>query len=299
MRWAIVGLILLGVLAATCAALLVGTFSKSGRAQASKAPIEIIVASKALPAATYITAECVTTRQVQKSEAPARHFTDAVEVVGRTTIIRLAEGQALTADCFGDKERENLASKIPDDMVASNIMLADSSSIDNILYPGCLVDVIFTYRPSNPGEMPTARTILQGKLVLAIDDQTILNSKPQNDGYVPAKNEQGRKVTLQLTPRESKQLQLAQSSGTISLALRNPSKKGDNDGESVSLNSLLGKSDPMPAPPPVQVTTSGPAPVTEPALSPNWKMDVIQGGKKETRSFPIPGPDDTTHDDKE
>ena len=298
MRWAVVGLILLGVLAATCAALLVATFSKSGSGAASKAPIEIIVARKALPPATYITAESVTTRQVLKSEAPARHFTDAVQVVGRTTITRLAEGQPLTAECFGDKERENLASKIPDGMVASNIVLSDSSSIDNILYPGCLVDVIFTYRPNSPGELPSARTILQGKMVLAIDDQTILSSKPQTDGYVPTNREQGRKVTLQLTPTESKQLQLAQSSGTISLALRNPSKKAESDNESVSLNSLLGKNDPEPTPP-VAVTTSGPAPMIDSALPPDWKMDVIQGGKKETRSFPIPDSDDTTDDHKE
>src|SRR5262245_39683044 len=109
-----------------------------------------------------------------------------------------------------------------------------------------MVEVIFTYRPTNEKEQPISRTILEGKLVLAIDQYSIINPKPDGDSYMSLRRGESRRITLLLTPKESKELQLAQSSGSISLTLRNPGNTPGGDEEFVSLNSLLGRPDPKP-----------------------------------------------------
>src|ERR1041385_8742762 len=147
MRLAVLGLIFLGIVAAACAALLMASWT-SGSASSKSVevpPIDILIAAKALPPLTIVESDFVTKKQVLKKEAPPKYFTNAVQVVGKMLITPVAEGQALTPECFGEKDSgAKFAATIPEGMVAVSIPLKSNSSLEGLLYPGCLVDVMVT-----------------------------------------------------------------------------------------------------------------------------------------------------------
>jgi pilus assembly protein CpaB len=281
MRWAIVGLIALGVLAATCAALLVASFSSGAKGSNDSSQVDVIIASRALGAFSQIDASCVSIKTVEKKDAPEAYFSNAVHVVGRSLLMPVAEGQVLTPECFGDRDSgARLAATIPPDKVAVNISLADASSIENLLYPGCSVDVIFTSRPTEQKEQPMTKTIFQSVLVLAIDQYSIVSPKHEGDHYTQLGRGEGRRVTLLLNPTQAKELQLAQSIGSISLALRNPGNRLSSDSGPISGDGFMGRKNPTPGP--VFMPTSGPS-------VESWEMEMIKSGQREQRSFPMPG----------
>ena len=285
MRWAIILLILLGVLAATSAALLVASYGGSQRRE--PANIDILVATKALSAQTKVDGSMVSLKTVARREAPAKHYTNAVQVVGKMLIIPIAEGQVITPEMFGDRENAaKFAAAIADGMVAVPITPKDFASLEGLLYPGCLVDVIFTQRPGT-GQDPVSVTLLQSVSVLAIGEYSVVSTKLEAEGLADQPSE-SKKVTLQLTPRQAKALQLAQENGTISLALRNPLNPAAADSGAISLDELIKKKSPVAAfvPPP---PTSNEAPVTD-ELPPGWDVLRIQGGKKDTLTVPMPAP---------
>jgi pilus assembly protein CpaB len=279
MRWAIIGLIFLGVLAAASAAMLVASYGGSKTREPTK--LDIVVATKALPAMNIVDASVVTLRTVSKRELPPAYFTNAVQVVGKMLIAPVAEGQVLTPDCFGDRESgAKLAASISLGMVAVSVSPKDYSSLEGLLYPGCLVDVIFTLRP-NGDQQPISKTILQGVTVLAIGQYSVASPMREAEKLSQVRQGESKKVTLQLTPRQAKELQLAMEYGTVSLAMRNPHTPAAADTGSISLSELLGKENV-----PIVATT---APTSQAAtLPPAWNMTLIQGGKKETRSLPLP-----------
>ncbi len=285
MRWAIIGLILLGVLAAASAALLVASYGRNKNPEASK--VEILVATKALPAQTVVDAGMMVSKIVAKKEAPASFYTNAVQVVGKMLIVPVAEGQVLTPECFGDRESgAKFAAAISAGMVAVSITPKDYSSLEGLLYPGCMVDVIFTLRPSSNQE-PVSITLLQGINVLAIGQFSVVSPKHEGESLAAVHPGESQKVTLQLTPRQAKILQLALENGSVSLALRNPLNPTTADGGSISLNELLGKKKAKAPASAVPQVPGNSTPETS-ELPPGWEMLLIQGGVKETRSFPMP-----------
>lgn len=284
MRWAIILLILLGVLAAASAALLVASYGGSQRRETPN--VEILVATKALPAQTKIDGSMVALKTVTRKEAPAKHFTNAVQVVGKMLIVPIAEGQVVTPEVFGDRENAaKFAAAIGDGMVAVPITPKDFANLEGLLYPGCLVDVIFTQRPGT-GQDAVSVTLLQSVSVLAIGEYSVVSPKHEAES-LEGQSTESKKVTLQLTPRQAKALQLAQENGTISLALRNPLTPAAADSGAMSLEDLIKKNAPVAAfvPPP----TTNEAPVPD-ELPPGWDVIRIQGGKKDTLTVPMPEP---------
>lgn len=283
MRWAIILLILLGVLAATSAALLVASYGGSQRREPVN--VEILIATKALPAQTVLDDKMVILKTVTKKEAPAKYYTNAVQVVGKMLIVPVAEGQVLTAECFGDRENAaKFAAAISEGMVAVAITPKDFASLEGLLYPGCLVDVIFTLR-AGTGQDSQSITLLQSVSVLAIGQYSVVSPKHEAESLA-AQPTENKKVTLQLTPLQAKALQLAQENGTISLALRSPNSPVTADGGAISLDEIMKKKAPVAAF--VPTPTSSVAPVVEDELPPGWEVILIQGGERETRTVPMP-----------
>jgi len=281
MRWAIIVLILLGVLAAVCAALLVATLG-GGSKNAQASQVDLVVASKALSAMTTLDAGMVSTRNVARKEAPTSYFTNAVQVVGRMLIVPIADGQVLTPECFGDRESgAKLASTIPSGKVAVSISLKDYSSLEGLLYPGCLVDVNVTLKQTNE-QASISITLMQGVEVIAIEGYTIISPKHEADSVTAIKGGGSRRVTLLLTTKQAKAVQLAMENGSVSLALRNPTTPSTAEGETYSMDEMLRKEKVK--------NTSSPTLINDPTepLPSGWEMVLIQGGVKESRSLPKP-----------
>jgi hypothetical protein len=143
MRWAIILLILLGVLAATSAALLVASYGGSQRRETPN--VEILVATKALPAQTKIDGSMVGPKSVTRKEAPAKTTPMLFRSSARCRSFHRG-GQVVTPEVFGDRENAaKPAAAIADGMVAAPLRQRTSPEPGGPVYPGLVT--IFTQRP--------------------------------------------------------------------------------------------------------------------------------------------------------
>ena len=293
MRWAVIGLILLGVIAAASAALLMVSFQARTKGTLvaevadSPAPVDVLVAAKTLAAGTILDADSVKKTVVAKKEAPTGCFADPVQVAGRMLIKSMSEGEALKQE-YVMKENDSpaeFAASIPPGLVAMSIPVGNYVSSEGLFYPGCLVNVLVTLTPQTGKAI--CRTILHGVRVLAINGSWMLpTTAPGQQRLTPRTGGGERTVTLAVTPEQGKQLQVAMAmgQGSLSLALLNPLQPNSPDTGIFRGNDLMGEdSDPSPV-----GTATRPSEPTAPGEGePQWKMDVIRGEERSSVLLPI------------
>jgi pilus assembly protein CpaB len=333
MKLAIAGLCFLGLIAAACAAVLVNGLRVNPVATAPAAPekvdgnpdVRVLYATRNAPAMTVIDGSMVTTRAMPRSEAPHGYISDPVEVVGRVASQQVVAGQPFIKSSFADASQpKQLAAIIPAGKRAVTISVADYAGLEGLLFPGSMVDVMVSFKPSDVGmkwrEALTA-TLLQNIQVLALDHQTVLAPGKMLD-EVGSRSNGTRRVTLLVDTKQAKALELAMDQGTLSLALRNPLDTSETDKEIVSVHSLIGDVPPIAlhdSPTmglnmnnPFQAALAAlaardlgmhelpnnlnqnpapqqqPAKPAEPPKPPHWDITVIHGSNAETQSFPMP-----------
>jgi pilus assembly protein CpaB len=169
-----------------------------------------------------------------------------------------------------------LSATIPEGMRAVSVAVNEVNGVAGFVTPGTMVDILVTGRLSGKttdSDNNITRVILENIRVLAAGQQVEQDreGKPQK---VPV-------VTLLVTPEDATKLTMASTEGKIQLALRN------------TIDSKLEN------PPPVLQTVlfTGPAaaaPVrtsvrkATPADPPPYTVEVINGSKKETKTFDNP-----------
>ena len=90
LRWSIIGLALVGVVAAFCAALLVSSLRvNSAHATRDDAghQVHILVASRTLRALSVISSDDVTVKTVESHEAPKDYLSDPVQAIGKVFVV--------------------------------------------------------------------------------------------------------------------------------------------------------------------------------------------------------------------
>src|SRR5215204_4121777 len=104
MKVAVLSLVLLGVLAAVCAAMLVTTLTSRGGADAPVAKVsdeaDVLVATRDLEPMTVIDSAAVAVKKVPKAQVPETALLNSVHVVGKVITDRMVAGQAFTKACF-------------------------------------------------------------------------------------------------------------------------------------------------------------------------------------------------------
>ena len=316
MKWSIVILLVVGVIAATAAAVLVAALRTDNLRQVAQiglpqpADVTVVVARKALPAMTTIDAQSIGIQMVAADKVPPHALTSTLEAVGKVLALPLVEGQALSSDALAPEGTgSQLAAQLPKGMRAMAVTVSDAGGLHGILYPGCAVDVLVAIKRTTADEAPqTISTILLENVpVLAVDQQTVVtprNDKKQNAEVESAMTSRPRdlKVTLRVDLQQAKALQLGQDVGTLTLALRNPQDKEKNrDVGPVSLRVLAGgvenKWEPglavVPATlvPVARIPANTEPTATAPAVSPQyeqWQTVIMHGDSVETRTFPMP-----------
>ena len=289
------GLVGLGVVAAICAAVLVASMQDTAVDQQKAAPeqdVNVVVASRDLPAMTMLSDGDVVTRTVKRSLAPAAAYGDAVQVIGKVLTSPLSSGQAVTADAFTtDGSPMRLAASLPPGQRAVTITLDDRMGGTELLYPGCLVDVLATMRMAMRGgsDQPVTITLLQGITVLAIAGQTVVAPAGSEQSQQQQQANPRRTVTMLVESRQSEMVKLALEEGSVSLVLRNPhdlARPAAGGTDLAALSPILQMQQPTaageppaPLPPNIQV----PRP-----LQHTWDTIVLRGGAAETRSFELP-----------
>jgi len=257
-KWSVVVLVIFGVLAALFASLLVSALRSGGGPDDSV--VEVVVAERSLPAMFVIGARHIAKEEAAVDELPEGYLTDPVQAVGKVLSVRVVEGQVLTKYCFvTEGSGAQLASALPYGMRAVSIPVAGHSLMGGLLHPGCVVDVVATFKLRSSKEtegQAISTTLLHGVQVLAVEATSIV-SKPELGEETTRRQKAtgagGRlTVTLMVDTRQAEALQLAMENGHISLAMRNPLDRRPvaidatvlSQGRLAKLGSLLGTSVP-------------------------------------------------------
>ena len=164
---------------------------------------------------------------VAQADLPLGCLKSAKAAVGRVLAVSVVAGQILKeSDFVWRGTGAELPAQIPEGMRAFKIHLSKAVPDRILLYPGCIVDVLFTSKLSG-GEKGQAVTftILQGIQVLSVRGDVIAWTPTPGQSNNSSPRARGLTVTLLVDPKQAEVLQLASDNGTLSLTIRNPLDK--------------------------------------------------------------------------
>lgn len=305
MKWSIVLLLVVGVVAAAAAAVLLATLRSGGRGiggSTAAGEVQIVVATRALEPYTVVQADAVTTRSVPLAQAPRSYLPDPAYAIGKPLRLPMAEGQLFTSACFAnDDSPQSVASKLlPPGKRAKTVALSDDAAMQGLLYPGCMVDVLWCFGGGSTSIVQgnaMSKTLLENVPVLAVGRQTALSEDETKESSL-SRSRSNNLVTLLVDAHQAEILQLAIDQGAINLVMRNPRDVERISPRPVALASLAGSHAPF--------TTSQEGlarllaaarelgrgfgermqPTSEATAMPQeWETVIIRGDKQQTAKF--------------
>ena len=218
------------VIAVVTAVMAKNMFTGAGAEQANAAPVvpagpKVLVAKKALPVGTIIDAESLGFQAWPKELVQNAYYTegtpdaDIQKLLGTVVRNPITAGQPLTkGSLVGPDDRGFLAAALGPGMRAVTVPVSNTTGVAGFIFPGDRVDMVLTQDVTGGGDGPALKvseTIIRNVRVLATDQR------------IDSKNEEGKTVvktfstvTLEATPRIAEKIAVAQSMGSLSLALR-------------------------------------------------------------------------------
>lgn len=191
-------------------------------AQVQQGP-KVLVAQRALPIGTIITADAVSFQNWPKDLVQDAYFlqdkTDMQKLLGTVVKNPITAGQPVTTGSLvAPGDRGFLAAALGPGMRAVTIAVGGRTGVAGFVFPGDRVDLLLTQSVKGDAESQPLRateTILRNLRVLATDQST---NQETVDGHTQVKG--FSLVTVEATPKIAEELTVAQSIGTISLSLR-------------------------------------------------------------------------------
>ena len=218
------------VIAVITAVMAKNMFSGAGADSASAAPAvpvgpKVLVARKALPVGTIIDAESLAYQAWPQELVQGAYYTegspesDMAKMIGTVVRNPITAGQPITKGALvGPNDRGFLAAALGPGMRAVTVPVSITSGVAGFIFPGDRVDLVLTQTVAGGGDgepLRVSETIIRNLRVLATDQR--IDSKDA-DGKTEVKP--FTSVTFEATPRISEKIAVAQSMGTLSLALR-------------------------------------------------------------------------------
>ncbi len=200
------------------------TGASAPQATAAVAPAgpKVLVAQRALPVGTIITADSVSFEAWPKELVKDAYFIDGEADVAKLlgTVVRfpITAGQPVTQGVLvAPGDRGFLAAALGPGMRAITIPVSAKTGVGGFIFPGDRVDLMLTQTVAGGEGQPlnAAETILRNLRVLATDQST---ESETVDGKTVVRAV--RTVTLEVTPRIAEKITVAQNIGTLSLSLR-------------------------------------------------------------------------------
>lgn len=203
----------------------------------------VVVAAKPLPAGQPIPADAL--RLTQLTVNPSGAFKTVAAAAGKVPVLDLGEGTPL----LEGQMATGLALKLEAGERAVAVKADEVFGVGNNVRPGDYVDVFFTLKADNKDiDRSQARLLLARKRVLAYG-QTSLDALPADESATegadgtgsralaspPRRNTasqrpaQARTVVLAVPVEDVNRLTLAEASGRLLLALRNPTDTSEPD----------------------------------------------------------------------
>ena len=218
------------VIAVITAVMAKNMFTGAGADAAAAAPAvplgpKVLVARKALPVGTLIDAESLAYQAWPQELVQNAYYTegspgsDPAKMIGTVVRNPITAGQPITKGALvGPNDRGFLAAALGPGMRAVTVPVSNTSGVAGFIFPGDRVDMVLTQVVTGGGDGPplkVSETIVRNLRVLATDQR--IDSKDA-EGKTEVKT--FTTVTFEATPRISEKIAVAQSMGTLSLALR-------------------------------------------------------------------------------
>ncbi len=184
----------------------------------------VLVAQRALPPGTIITADAVTFQEWPNSMVRDAYFVDGKidmnKLMGTVVRYPITAGQPMTqGSLVAPGDRGFLAAALGAGMRAVTITVSEKSGVAGFVFPGDHVDVMLTQTiRGNGGDtqaLNATETILRNLRVLATDQSTENESA---NGKTVVRT--FHTVTLEVTPKIAEKIEVAQAVGALSLTLR-------------------------------------------------------------------------------
>ncbi len=196
---------------------------KAEAAQAVPKGPKVLVAQRALPVGTIITADSISFQAWPKEMVQDAYFLDGEADMNKLlgTVVRypITAGQPVTQGALvAPGDRGFLAAALGAGMRAITIPVSAKTGVGGFVFPGDHVDLMLTQsvRSNDGGDtLRATETILRNVRVLATDQST---ETTVEDGKTVVRAV--RTVTLEVTPKIAEKIAVSQTIGTLSLSLR-------------------------------------------------------------------------------
>ena len=201
-----------------------GSAPEAAAAAAQPTGPRVLVAKRALPAGTIITADALGFQPWPKELVQDAYFIDGEadmnKLLGTVARFPITAGEPVTqGSLVSPGDRGFLAAALGPGMRAVTVPVSATTGVAGFIFAGDRVDLVLAQEvASQDGGAPlrAAETIVRNLRVLATDQRTE-KTIDQNGKTVVA---EFRTVTLEVTPKIAEKISVAQTIGTISLALR-------------------------------------------------------------------------------
>lgn len=184
---------------------------------------KVLVAQRALPVGTIITADAVGYQLWPEEMVQDAYFLDGeadmTQLLGTVVRYPVTAGEPVTQGALvAPGDRGFLAAALGAGMRAVTVPVSARTGVAGFIFPGDRVDLVLTQSVSGDegGELKASETIIRNLRVLATDQQT--ETKTTEDGQTVVSA--SRTVTLEVTPKIAEKVAVAQTIGTLSLSLR-------------------------------------------------------------------------------
>jgi pilus assembly protein CpaB len=261
---------------------------------ASKQTITAVKAMQDIDIGAEITAE-----MVQQVETVANEFIPAMErvatieeVVGRVAEKYIPQNAAVLKSMLSaEGTTPGLVGKIPAGFRAISVKIDEVTSVAFQVKPGDWVDVgvVMDVNSGRTREKTTVAEVILQRVQVAAVGRSITSSNPKEGA---AKGTTAKSVTLFVREEDVPKVQLANTRGAVTLAMRGDDKGLMTDTPSASIEQLLGSTQPAPKPEAAepQESSSSMAKMLADALKAHSLAASITGGPSGEPAAPPPPP---------
>ncbi len=182
---------------------------------------KVLVAQRTLPTGTIITADALGFQPWPEDLVQDVYFIDGeadmTKLLGTVVRHPVTAGEPVTQGALvSPGDRGFLAAALGPGMRAVTIPVSAKSAVAGFVFPGDRVDIILTQSVKGEGQaLKASETILRNMRILATDQKTVQSTV---DGQTVVRK--FRTVTMEVTPKIAEKVAVAQTIGSLSLALR-------------------------------------------------------------------------------
>lgn len=186
--------------------------------------VAILVAVDNIPARTLIDKKMIRELEVTDSMIFNNYIRDSSKIVGKYTKETILKNEGFLNEKLINENSSDLSSKIDKDHRAITINVTGASGVANLVKPADFVDIIVYLSEKRDGQKvirpDLSKIILQNIEILAVDTQLNREDTSKDKTAEKQKTPATFLVTLSVPLKDLEKVMLAESIGSLKLALR-------------------------------------------------------------------------------